>query len=64
MDLPPCFETSPVYFVFESGPASVFCPLGDVYKNSDFLLGGFYYADMIKTQFKVKLKGIIIIFCI
>lgn len=34
--------------------------VGDVYKNSEVLPLGFYCMDMIKRNFKVKLKGIII----
>ena len=34
--------------------------IGDVYKNSEVLPLGFYTMDMIKRNFKVKLKGIII----
>ena len=34
--------------------------IGDVYKNSEVLPLGFYCMDMIKRNFKVKLKGIII----
>ncbi|MDD6910338.1 DNA methyltransferase [Actinobacillus minor] len=34
--------------------------IGDVYKNSEVLPLGFYCLDMIKRNFKVKLKGIII----
>ncbi len=34
--------------------------IGDVYKNSEVLPLGFYVMDMIKRNFKVKLKGIIV----
>lgn len=34
--------------------------IGDVYKNSEVLPLGFYCMDMIKRNFKVKLKGTII----
>ncbi|OHD15314.1 MAG: DNA adenine methylase [Spirochaetes bacterium GWD1_27_9] len=34
--------------------------LGDVYKNSEVLPLGFYCMDMIKRNFNVKLKGIIV----
>jgi DNA modification methylase len=34
--------------------------IGDVYKNSEVLPLGFYVMDMIKRNFKVKLKGTII----
>jgi len=34
--------------------------IGDVYKNSEVLPLGFYCMDMIKRNFKVKLKGIIV----
>ena len=34
--------------------------IGDVYKNSEVLPLGFYTMDMIKRNFNVKLKGIII----
>lgn len=34
--------------------------IGDVYKNSEVVPLGFYAMDMIKRNFKVKLKGIII----
>jgi len=34
--------------------------IGDVYKNSEVLPLGFYTMDMIKRNFKVKLKGIIV----
>jgi DNA modification methylase len=34
--------------------------IGDVYKNSEVKPLGFYIMDMIKKNFKVKLKGIIV----
>ena len=34
--------------------------IGDVYKNSEVLPLGFYVMDMIKRNFNVKLKGIIV----
>jgi 16S rRNA G966 N2-methylase RsmD len=34
--------------------------IGDVYKNSEVLPLGFYCMDMIKRNFKVKLKGTIV----
>ncbi|AII14210.1 adenine-specific DNA methyltransferase [Campylobacter iguaniorum] len=34
--------------------------IGDVYKNSEVLPLGFYCMDMIKQNFKVKLKGIVV----
>ena len=34
--------------------------IGDVYKNSEVLPLGFYVMDMIKRNFKTKLKGIIV----
>ena len=34
--------------------------IGDVYKNSEVIPLGFYCMDMIKRNFKVKLKGTII----
>ena len=34
--------------------------IGDVYKNSEVLPLGFYVMDMIKRNFKVKLKGTIV----
>jgi len=34
--------------------------IGDVYKNSEVIPLGFYVMDMIKRNFKVKLKGIIV----
>jgi len=34
--------------------------MGDVYKNSEVLPLGFYVMDMIKRNFNVKLKGIIV----
>ena len=34
--------------------------IGDVYKNSEVLPLGFYAMDMIKRNFKVKLKGTIV----
>lgn len=34
--------------------------IGDVYKNSEVMPLGFYVMDMIKRNFKVKLKGIIV----
>jgi len=34
--------------------------IGDVYKNSEVIPLGFYCMDMIKRNFKVKLKGIVV----
>jgi len=34
--------------------------IGDVYKNGEVIPLGFYCMDMIKRNFKVKLKGTII----
>jgi len=34
--------------------------IGDVYKNSEVIPLGFYCMDMIKRNFKIKLKGIVI----
>ncbi len=34
--------------------------IGDLYKNSEVLPLGFYCMDMIKRNFKVKLKGIVV----
>ena len=34
--------------------------IGDIYKNSENLPLGFYCMDMIKRNFKVKLKGIVV----
>lgn len=34
--------------------------IGDVYKNSEVLPLGFYCMDMLKRNFKVKLKGIVV----
>ena len=34
--------------------------IGDIYKNSEILPLSFYCMDMIKRNFKVKLKGIVV----